>query len=302
MLDVGADPLECNNGAFTAMALAIVHRHITILHLFLKRGIPIPVCASRHSRSDLLAEAASNGHVAVVQLILAQAQPSSSDIAYALTDAAEKDHLTVVDALVEALREKRRHGGSENDGWTKPLAKALCLAAAGGHTEVVKYFVQLGVSPKTTDYEWDSPSNAAATNGHLDVLRYLLAHGGNVYYVQEWTHNHFRKAIEKDQIAAVKLMLEYVDPEHFTSISDKEQSILLYAAVVCESEPLVERLLESGASGSFCVKINLDDGYYCPILCGSPELAARTGNENIVTCFTAERHGRGNWLQFSKQP
>lgn len=75
---------------------------------------------------------------------------------------------------------------------------------------------------------------AAARDGNLDILRYLLAYLENVDHLPNliWL-DLFHEAIKNDHIAATKLIWEYVDCKF---LSSKEQADFPCAAIACDSE------------------------------------------------------------------
>lgn len=98
----------------------------------------------------------------------------------------------------------------------------------------------------------------------------------------------FHEAIENDHIAVAKLMWEYVDCNLF--FSAKERADFLCAAVACESQTHIEWLLDDKLlrdtkwipTKFSCYKVDYT------IFCGPLELAAKTGNEKIVTKLLEE--------------
>lgn len=168
-----------------------------IVQFFMERGFAMPawVTISGHSH-PFLKMAADSGHLPVVQLIIGNgdgALPSSSHWGNFIGSAAERDHFSVVKVIVEEFADSEL----EKRCW----AEALCLAPGANQMEIVQYFVQhfvqLGVGLDTNDYSFATPLSAAASKGHLDMLRYMLTHGGDVNCISWRSPAHFYKAIEK---------------------------------------------------------------------------------------------------------
>jgi len=119
-------------------------------------------------------------------------------------------YFNMVKALVEIFWREVRYAEPrlEKACW----AEALCLAAGANQIEIVQYLVQhsvqLGVGLNTKDYGLATPLSAGASRGYLDMLRYVIAHGGNVNCVSDEHRNYFYRATADCERAAVKLMLE----------------------------------------------------------------------------------------------
>jgi uncharacterized protein len=58
---------------------------------------------------------------------------------------------------------------------------ALTGAVASGHTEIVNWLLENGVSPNYSYANGYTPLLTAAANGHLEILKALLAHGADLY-------------------------------------------------------------------------------------------------------------------------
>src|SRR5205814_8712767 len=70
---------------------------------------------------------------------------------------------------------------------------ALLAAARNGHLEVVKYLVEHGANIDERNNARDkTPLLAAAFDGHYDIVKYLVEHGANVNVqaVNGWTPLH----------------------------------------------------------------------------------------------------------------
>lgn len=166
-------------------------------------------------------------------------------------------------------------------------AQALCFAAGGNQLEIVQYFVQFGVGLDTNDYQFATPLSAAASKGHLDMIRYILAHGGNVNRISDDSSNHFYGATEEGQGAAVKLMLEHLDPAFLASNDEDERELLLYFAVASNSQIHVEKFVQSSGPQHRGIMVQDPHTSY-PRFHGPLDFAVRVADDRIATILLNE--------------
>ena len=108
---------------------------------------------------------------AALQQQLAAAQARGADTLLVAEKDAEIARLTasLASALVQAA-----------------ASAPVCVAAEGGHLEVVRLLVQSGESVTRATADGDTPLWKAAVNGHLAVVQWLAGNGGSV---TQCTHN-----------------------------------------------------------------------------------------------------------------
>lgn len=281
MLDKGAYPLRCHDGEHTAMSLAVMNGHVSILELFLERNIPLPRRDFLDPDYDALTEAVHEGHASVVRLIIEHGElPASWNFEFLLADAAEDGYIAVVEVLMRLWEIEHPPDQLPFSPLAVALARALCSAAGADEIEMVQYLLRLGANPNAVPHTRDTPLLAAITYGHSDMLRYLLTHGADVAQLPvEQRSSLFAKAATDERDA--KLILENTDYKKFAMNSKKEHAYLLYAAIACESEQHVQELLQYGLpDDSEFIVLPYDQ---CCLRCGPLEVAAKTGNEKIAT-------------------
>lgn len=235
MLDIGAATAISDEQRLRVMRIAVGNGHVAVVQCFLERGIDLP--------RDLLLDAAKNGHLSVIQFMITRGEfpPSMSITKDTLSAAAGRGNLAVVKALVEGLWGRHLHSNSEYHNWRDTAASAMSYdAAINNQLEIVQYLVDLGVGPDDSN-----PLTAAATGGHHDVLHYLLTRGWDV---NQSLADCFKPAIKNEHKSVLKLMLEHVNPDIFVLGNKKERRLLLFAAIACESEAYIGRLLPGGLS------------------------------------------------------
>lgn len=281
MLDNGAYPLRCHDGEHTAMSLAVMNGHASVLELFLERNIPLPRTDFLDPDYDALTEAVHEGHAAVVRLIIEHGElPASWNFEFLLADAAGDGYIAVVEVLMRLWEMEHPPDQLPLRSLAVALARALCSAAGADEIEMVQCLLRLGANPNAVPHTRDTPLLAAVTYGHFDMLRYLLTHGADVAQLPvEQRSSIFSKAATDERDA--RLILENIDYKKFAMNSKKEHAYLLYAAIACESEQHVQELLPYGLpDDSDFVVLRYDQ---CCLRCGPLEVAAKTGNEKIAT-------------------
>lgn len=168
MLDAGADPLA-NNESWLALSLAVENGHAAIIQLFVEQGTVIPAKNFLTSYQPLYA-AATLGHLSVVRLIIARGElPEPDTIKRTLTDTAEEGHFAVIKILVEGILDQ------DCEDYYGFLTSGLRSASARNHIEIVQYLLQR-ISPYNVYFTLNDSLFAAAREGNLEILRYLLAY------------------------------------------------------------------------------------------------------------------------------
>ena len=127
--------------------------------------------------------ATQNDHVAVVQFLEEEQQPTDNDkddnllvkkelnTRAALRVAARRGALDAVRFLVEEGVSK---DDGDTNGWTP-----LIYATLNGHFSVVQYMLEQGADKDKATNDDATPLFAAAQNGHLPVVQYLLEQGAD---------------------------------------------------------------------------------------------------------------------------
>lgn len=281
MLDNGAYPLRCHDGEHTAMSLAVINGHVSILELFLERNIPLSRTDFLDPDYDALTDAVHEGHAAVVRLIIEQEKlPTSWNFEFLLADAAGDGYIAVVKALMRLWEMEHPPDQLPLPSLATALARALCSAAGADEIEMVRCLLRLGANPNTVPHTRDTPLLAAVTYGHFDMLQYLLTHGADVAQLPvEQRSSLFSKAATDERDA--RLILESIDYKNFAMNSKKEHAYLLYCAIACESEQHVQELLQYGLPDDSDFVVRRYD--QCCLRCGPLEVAAKTGNEKIAS-------------------
>merc|ERR1719410_14286 len=101
----------------------------------------------------------------------------------------QKDHLRALTALTEA--------GLAS--YEEEEAQKLCELAAKGDLKGVKRIVNMGAHPNAGDYDGRTPLHLAASEGHLDVLKFLITvKGTNINVFDRWGGTPLADAMRHD--------------------------------------------------------------------------------------------------------
>ncbi|KAL8690506.1 MAG: hypothetical protein Q9218_004065 [Villophora microphyllina] len=83
----------------------------------------------------------------------------------------------------------------------------LQAGAQGGHLQVVKIFIKLGVNPNSYGGRLHSPLQAAAYSGEMEIVQLLLAHGADANAIGGSCGSPFLAAVEKGSIQMVRTLI-----------------------------------------------------------------------------------------------
>ncbi|KAL6699880.1 ankyrin repeat-containing domain protein [Trichoderma pleuroticola] len=135
------------------------------------------------------------------------------------------------------------HSPNEEDAWKR---RPLWYAARNGHVALVKLLLARGAIVNITDDAEESPLFTAAKNGHQEVVEELLAVGADVNALPGFLgKNALVEAVRNGHQQVVeKLLAAGADVETLTGLSKKNA---LVEAVRNGDQEIVEKLLAAGA-------------------------------------------------------
>lgn len=126
-----------------------------------------------------LPEAAAAGNLARVKELVERDSPLANSYS---PDGFPVLALAAVFGHLEIAKYLHAKGGDLNSVATNGSGyTALTGAVASGHTEIVQWLLQSGVSPNYSYANGYTPLLTAAANGHLEILKALLAHGADLH-------------------------------------------------------------------------------------------------------------------------
>jgi ankyrin repeat protein len=83
---------------------------------------------------------------------------------------------------------------------------ALTGSVASGHTQIVKWLLESGVSPNYSYANGYTPLLTAAANGHLEILKALLKHGADLHAKTTDGKNALAYAEERKHTSVVEFL------------------------------------------------------------------------------------------------
>ena len=121
----------------------------------------------------------------------------------------------------------------------------LCLAAQGGHKEVVQILLDRGAEYNKTDTDGYTPLHIAVRFGHKDVLKMLLEKGADTKIPDKLiNYSPLHTAARFNYLEVAKLLLE-----GGANVNKKDLfgQIPLYCAAICGHTDLASLLLDAGS-------------------------------------------------------
>ncbi|GAW23963.1 hypothetical protein ANO14919_135420 [Xylariales sp. No.14919] len=156
----------------TACFLAVERGHTEIVKLLLKFGVAADI--KNFHKQPLLHRAVSRNHIGLVKLLLENGAPvdlTDSNGRTAYTAHADKDHKEVLNIL------RDYHANVHHTDVVR--VHELYRAAAFGNIEMVRFFLEAGVSASITNrYSW-TPLHEASANGHLECVQLLFEYNAD---------------------------------------------------------------------------------------------------------------------------
>ena len=153
-----------------------------------------------------------------------------------------------LDGLVEHLTLKHPQYASARGG---QRGTALHSASSEGHLQIVRYLLRYGVDVNIRDSGLETPLLLASWKGHCDVVQYLLEHGADVDMRDQFQHTPLIVAVFSRHVDVVRLILEH---NAEVNAQDKDGLTVLHYAIRYGSEAnrfqIVQLLLKHGANAN----------------------------------------------------
>jgi ankyrin len=192
--------------------------------------------ASKDHVKSALELAAENGHLHIVQALLARS--NTQDRAFSMNMAAQNGHTSIVTTLLD---EGPTHFAVDSHQNT-----ALHLAAKRGNLETLA--VLLTHPQLTTLFQIDAtekrgmtPLHVTAQAGHADVVDLLLEHKANPDHKDKSSRIALQLAAGNGHLACVDILLQLEDKDYVGSTDNEGSTALHYAARKCRMA-VVKRL------------------------------------------------------------
>lgn len=184
----------------TSLIWAATNGHEAVVQLLLEKGADFEAKAAYEWNA--LMWAAANGHEAVVRLLREKGATvkTKGEDGTALSEAARAGH----EAVVQLLLEK----GADVEAKALFGRTALSLAANFGHEAVVRLLLQYGADVEAQDDSGRRALYDAASKGHETVVRLLLENGADVEAETTYGWTALIEAARGGHEAVVRLLLE----------------------------------------------------------------------------------------------
>ncbi|XP_070582823.1 ankyrin repeat domain-containing protein 17 isoform X2 [Erythrolamprus reginae] len=171
LLEAGADQEHKTDEMHTALMEACMDGHVEVARLLLDSGAQVNMPAD--SFESPLTLAACGGHVELATLLIERGAnlEEVNDEGYTpLMEAAREGHEEMVELLLG-------QGANINAQTEETQETALTLACCGGFLEVTDILIKAGAD---IELGCSTPLMEAAQEGHLELVKYLLAAAANV--------------------------------------------------------------------------------------------------------------------------
>uniref|UniRef100_A0A673U4H7 K Homology domain-containing protein n=1 Tax=Suricata suricatta TaxID=37032 RepID=A0A673U4H7_SURSU len=238
LLDAGADQEHKTDEMHTALMEACMDGHVEVARLLLDSGAQVNMPAD--SFESPLTLAACGGHVELAALLIERGAnlEEVNDEGYTpLMEAAREGHEEMVALLLA-------QGANINAQTEETQETALTLACCGGFSEVADFLIKAGAD---VELGCSTPLMEASQEGHLELVKYLLAAGANVHattatgdtaltYACENGHTDVADVLlqagaDLDKQEDTKTILEGIDPaKHQEHESEGGRTPLMKAA------------------------------------------------------------------------
>uniref|UniRef100_A0A671S4X6 Ankyrin repeat and KH domain-containing protein 1-like n=1 Tax=Sinocyclocheilus anshuiensis TaxID=1608454 RepID=A0A671S4X6_9TELE len=176
LLEAGADQEHKTDEMHTALMEACMDGHVEVARLLLDSGAQVNMPAD--SFESPLTLAACGGHVELAALLIERGAnlEEVNDEGYTpLMEAAREGHEEMVALLLA-------QGANINAQTEETQETALTLACCGGFLEVADFLIKAGAD---IELGCSTPLMEAAQEGHLELVKYLLAAGEALHWISD---------------------------------------------------------------------------------------------------------------------
>ncbi|XP_066594349.1 ankyrin repeat and KH domain-containing protein 1 isoform X2 [Prorops nasuta] len=207
LLEAGADQEHKTDEMHTALMEASMDGHVEVARLLLDSGAQVNMPTD--SFESPLTLAACGGHVDLAMLLIERGAniEEVNDEGYTpLMEAAREGHEEMVALLLSQA------GANINAQTEETQETALTLACCGGFLEVADFLIKAGAD---IELGASTPLMEAAQEGHLELVRYLLASEADVHAQTQTGDTALTYACENGHTDVADLLLQFgADLEH----------------------------------------------------------------------------------------
>lgn len=155
--------------------------------------------------------AASEGHAQIAELLLVNGADMMAKDRFNRTpidDALKNGHKEVLRVMKQYGAEIPGKIVEASNKMEKLLGMDLIDHAAKGRLELVKKYVENGADMNFHNYDRRYPLHLAVTEGHTDVVRYLLEAGASVNAKDRWGSTAYDEAVKREDKEIMHLLEE----------------------------------------------------------------------------------------------
>ena len=210
LLEKGADPTICDKFKRSALTIASYHANVGILEKLSEHTKQKAWLEHKDEEGyTMIAAACEHRRVETVKYLLnKEANPRicNNERESALTIAASKDDVALLEALLEALlTDNPDLIDSQDDlGYTM-----IAVACESGRVGNVKYLLKKEANPRICNNEGESALTIAASNDNVELLKTLLKDNPDIIYSQDDPgYTMIAVACESGRVENVKYLLK----------------------------------------------------------------------------------------------
>ncbi|KAK3256270.1 hypothetical protein CYMTET_34586, partial [Cymbomonas tetramitiformis] len=191
LLEAGCPPEIGDYDHRTGLHMAAAHGHVAVLERLLQHGASANVRDRRECTP--LNDAADKGHVEATELLKRwNGKFGGMHAVNQLCDASSKVH-----PPLRALAPCGMHAVNQ-----------LCDASSKGDLQRLKLLVQTAnLDVNVADYEGRTSLHICASNGHRELVRFLVEHGADVHALDLHRHTPLRNALQNSHFDTILILM-----------------------------------------------------------------------------------------------
>lgn len=244
LLDKSADIEVQNKDSYTALMVAVINDKVEVARYLIKKGAKTFYKLFDYDTIyGAVDEAARNGNLEMVKLIITNGYPLSNEfMSSAMVAASENSRVDSLKYFIDK--------GADPDIQALGIT-LLEISCIRGNLEVVKFLVENGASVNGKRVK-GKPLINAAQHGNTDIVEYLISKGANVNAIPVYEDGSrggsaLISAVMGGYLDIVKLLVENgADLEYQEESSDKETVVMVAARN--GSRHILEYLVQKGAN------------------------------------------------------
>ena len=186
------------------MHVAAGGNHTLIAHILVQAGVEIDAFDDNNETPLMIA--AYNGYPAMTRYLItagAKLDLKSDDGMTALHLATQNGHLECAHIILGSNKLPRNHINVKDDGGWTPLV----WACEHKHEPVIRFLLEQGCDPFTTDVEMNVAIHWAAFSGSKSIVELLLAAGSNVNEMNGIGETPLHIALRQDHYECALLLI-----------------------------------------------------------------------------------------------